>query len=67
MARAVRSLEIDPVNIVEPPNYGYWAGADQLGRDILSRLIYDGRVSCSVALAAVCRPSGRHGPLGPFA
>ena len=32
----------------EPPTREHWFGADDLGRDLLSRLIYGGRVSLSV-------------------
>ena len=35
-----------------PPNAAYWLGADNLGRDILSRTIYGARVSLAVALVA---------------
>jgi ABC-type dipeptide/oligopeptide/nickel transport system permease subunit len=33
-----------------PPGPGHWLGTDELGRDILSRLIYGARVSLTVAL-----------------
>lgn len=35
-----------------PPNAAYWLGADNLGRDILSRTIYGARVSLAVAFVA---------------
>ncbi|MBN4049559.1 ABC transporter permease [bacterium AH-315-N03] len=35
------------------PNSMFWFGADSIGRDQLSRLLYGGRVSLSVALGAV--------------
>ena len=31
---------------------GYWLGTDSLGRDVLSRLIYGGRIAFTVAFAA---------------
>lgn len=48
----------DPYHInasgtLRPPGGGYLLGTDELGRDTLSRLIYGGRVSLSVALGAV--------------
>jgi peptide/nickel transport system permease protein len=33
-----------------PPGPGHWLGTDELGRDILSRILYGARVSLSVAL-----------------
>ena len=36
-----------------PPNSGYLLGADEFGRDILSRIIYGSRVALFVALVAV--------------
>jgi ABC-type dipeptide/oligopeptide/nickel transport system permease subunit len=34
------------------PSAAYWLGTDELGRDMLSRLIYGARVSLSVAIVA---------------
>jgi peptide/nickel transport system permease protein len=46
-------LEIDAGRILEAPSLQHPLGTDQLGRDILSRMIYGARISCSVAVAAV--------------
>jgi peptide/nickel transport system permease protein len=35
------------------PSLSHWFGADKLGRDTLSRMLYGGRVSLSVSFAAV--------------
>lgn len=35
----------------EPPSAMYWLGTDNIGRDILSRLIYGARMTVAVALA----------------
>src|SRR5204862_6827913 len=35
-----------------PPQAHHWFGTDTLGRDVLTRLLYGGRVSMSVGLAA---------------
>ena len=35
-----------------PPNAQHWLGTDQLGRDLLVRLLYGGRVSLAVGLCA---------------
>ncbi|MCL2655143.1 MAG: ABC transporter permease [Coriobacteriia bacterium] len=41
-------------NRLKPPfTPGYFLGTDQLGRDLLSRLIYGGRISVTIGVAAV--------------
>ncbi|RUT31257.1 ABC transporter permease [Arsenicitalea aurantiaca] len=44
---------IDMFNMLAPPSPQHWLGTDENGRDILTRLIYGGRVSLSVGLASV--------------
>lgn len=46
-------LAIDPGNILASPSAAHLLGTDEIGRDILSRLIFGARVSLSVAAAAV--------------
>lgn len=46
-------LAIDASNILAPPTPTHLLGTDEIGRDILSRIIYGARVSLGVALAAV--------------
>jgi peptide/nickel transport system permease protein len=46
-------LKIDARTILRSPGAGHPFGTDQLGRDLLSRIIYGARVSLSVAAAAV--------------
>lgn len=36
-----------------PGTSGYWLGGDGLGRDVLSRLLYAGRISLRIALASM--------------
>ena len=40
-------------NALQPPGATHWLGTDELGRDIFSRVVYGGRVSLAVGIAAV--------------
>lgn len=42
----------DLAGALEPPSLGHLLGQDNLGRDVLSRIIYGGRVSLSVSVLA---------------
>ena len=44
--------EIHLIDRYAPPSWQYLLGADQLGRDILSRIIYGARISVVVGLSA---------------
>ncbi|MFD1204810.1 ABC transporter permease [Sporosarcina contaminans] len=50
---------INPVKMLQPPSWldggesGYFLGTDNLGRDILSRIIYGSRVSLLVGISSV--------------
>ena len=47
-----------PPAFLEGGKGDYWLGTDQLGRDILSRLIYGARISLSVSVIAICITAG---------
>jgi len=51
----------------EGPSAAHWLGTDSYGRDVLSRLIYGGRVSLSVGLVAVIIAQGIAVVLGSIA
>jgi peptide/nickel transport system permease protein len=45
--------EQDYLAIADPPSAAHWLGTDDIGRDVLSRLIYGSRVSLEVGLIAM--------------
>jgi ABC-type dipeptide/oligopeptide/nickel transport system permease subunit len=42
----------DLLAVLHKPSAGHWLGQDNLGRDVLSRIIYGGRVSVAVSVMA---------------
>src|SRR5262249_8535852 len=46
------STKTTSARLNETPSRAYWLGTDQLGRDMLSRMIYGARVSMLVGLGA---------------
>ncbi len=46
-------LAINPVSRLQPPSPAHWLGTDQLGRDLLSRILYGARFSMAVAVTAI--------------
>jgi peptide/nickel transport system permease protein len=44
---------IDLMHRLAPPSAAHWFGTDELGRDILSRVIYGARLSLTVAVSVV--------------
>lgn len=46
-------LEVDVHNRLTMPSWQHWLGTDQLGRDILSRVLHGGRVALKVSLLAI--------------
>ena len=46
-------LASDVANALQPPSAAHWAGTDQLGRDVLSRIIAATRLDLAIAFSAV--------------
>jgi peptide/nickel transport system permease protein len=44
---------INAWQVLAPPSWQHWFGTDDLGRDVLSRVIYGARISLKVGLVAV--------------
>ncbi len=51
----------------KPPSAAYWFGTDEVGRDLLSRVIWGGRASLSAGVIAVSIAVGVGVPLGMVA
>jgi peptide/nickel transport system permease protein len=49
---------IDLGSIRQPPSPGHWLGTDDLGRDLLTRILYGGRVSILIGLVAALVGTG---------
>jgi peptide/nickel transport system permease protein len=45
--------ELQPTGILAPPSLAHWLGTDQLGRDVLSRIIYGARTSVQAGVVSV--------------
>ena len=50
--------------ILDPPSWKFWLGTDDFGRDVLSRVIFGGRISLYVAILSVGVASTVGGLLG---
>lgn len=57
-------LKTTLVERLRPPSSQHWLGQDEVGRDILSRLIFGGRVSLAVGILSVALGVGVGGVLG---
>lgn len=56
--------EIDLERGLEPPGLGRWLGRDELGRDLLSRVIHGARLSLLIGAIAVSIGAGLGVPIG---
>jgi peptide/nickel transport system permease protein len=43
----------DTKKVLDPPSKSHWLGTDQLGRDVLSRVLYGSRISLAVGFVSV--------------
>jgi len=49
-------LRVDFASALQPPNAFHWFGTDNLGRDILARVVVAGRVDLEIAVVCVALP-----------
>jgi len=59
--------QIDLSSIRQPPSAGHWLGTDDLGRDLLTRILYGGRVSILIGLFAALLATGFGASVGAAA
>lgn len=45
--------DIDAYNVLLPPSAAHWMGTDDLGRDVLTRVVYGAQISLKVGFVAV--------------
>jgi peptide/nickel transport system permease protein len=60
-------LEVNVHNRLSGPSAEHWLGTDQLGRDILSRVLYGGQIALKVSLVAISVSMGIGLALGMLA
>jgi peptide/nickel transport system permease protein len=58
---------IDLDSIRQPPSPGHWMGTDDLGRDLLTRVLYGGRVSIFIGIVAAVIGTGLGSVVGAVA
>jgi peptide/nickel transport system permease protein len=57
----------DPVRLLQPPGAVHWLGTDQLGRDLLSRIIHGARMDLALSVLGVLAPLAIGSLLGMLA
>jgi peptide/nickel transport system permease protein len=59
--------EIDLTSLQQAPSRAHWMGTDDLGRDVLSRVLYGGRISILIGLLAALLGTGAGTLVGAIA
>jgi peptide/nickel transport system permease protein len=47
-------IKINIPQRLQPPSGSHWFGTDELGRDILARIVYGARISLAIGISAIC-------------
>ncbi|MDH3734789.1 MAG: ABC transporter permease [Gemmatimonadota bacterium] len=58
---------IDLASVREPPSSAHWMGTDDLGRDLMTRVLYGGRVSILIGVLAAVLGTGLGALIGSLA
>jgi peptide/nickel transport system permease protein len=58
---------ISPLLVFSPPSATHWLGTDHFGRDVMTRILYGGRLSLTVGLIATAVGAGLGVPIGLIA
>jgi peptide/nickel transport system permease protein len=71
-ALGARAMPFDPVGFdlsqaLEPPTWSHPLGTDELGRDLLTRIVYGARTSLGIAFGALCLAATLGGVVGVLA
>ena len=57
-AQVFPNTGVSPQGLPEPPGtHGFWLGTDELGRDLLVRILYGARISPLISRGKASRPS----------
>lgn len=71
-ALGARALPFDPIafdlsQALDPPTWSHPLGTDELGRDLLTRIVYGARTSLGIAFGSVCLAATLGGVFGVLA
>lgn len=47
------AIKIDVMNRLQPPSAQHWLGTDEMGRDLLARIVHGARISIVVGISAI--------------
>ncbi len=70
LAPLIAPYEFDAIDlsaIRQPPSPGHWMGTDDLGRDLLTRVLYGGRVSILIGVLSAILGTGLGSGIGALA
>ncbi|WP_051899184.1 ABC transporter permease [Sciscionella sediminilitoris] len=59
--------KLDVFHILEAPSWAHWLGTDELGRDVLTRMVFAARVDLLIGFLGACLPAVLGTALGALA